>query len=100
MEVLSLVFFGNVGRGLDEVDRVIDCTSHQTRRYVYTMKDKQINVRLSMEDVRRLKELAAPFGGISNWIRAVLDSGVTGSDERSLVHVPQRPGLSTHLKGW
>ena len=25
MEVLSLVFFGDVGRGLDEVDRVIDC---------------------------------------------------------------------------
>jgi len=64
------------------------------------MKDKQINVRLSMEDVRRLKELAAPFGGISNWIRAVLDSGVTGADERSLVHVPEKPRLSTHLKGW
>ena len=25
MEVLSSVFFGDVGRGLDEVDRVIDC---------------------------------------------------------------------------
>jgi hypothetical protein len=36
--------------------------------------EKRIDARLSVEDVRRLKEIAEPYGGISQWIRAQIQA--------------------------
>ena len=64
------------------------------------VKDDRLYVRLSREEKRRLVEISAPYGGISNWISArlveLVEKEKTGIGLRSR-NPASPPGLPVSL---
>jgi len=67
------------------------------------MKGSQVNCRLGVEDVRRLHEVAGPYGGIAKWILAKLDdvpvkAGVMMKVSNTPAVVPLEPAPKPFIK--
>jgi hypothetical protein len=55
------------------------------------MKDDRVYVRLSREDKEKLVELSVPYGGISNWILAHLNTLKEGDRKTGIGLIARNP---------